>query len=724
MLQQLKSLLTSPDTSTVYTAADLGVYLRVTLGIGIGLSACAGAGLYLLHDPSWGRFLFSAVLFMGVTLILLLLLRRGHVRLVTYGMVGAYSLVFVIGALIGTGVRGTAYSGLTLMVMVAGLFLGRRATVMTAGFSILFGLSLILINAGGGLINIDRPLSEIASWINYSVYFTLAALMLNFALRQIERALARARHELAERERAEAEVRRLNADLERRVAERTAQLAESEARYRLITDNASDVIWTTDLNLRLTYMSPAVERTRGFTPDEALAQSPEQTLTPESLQRALAAFAEEMSRVSTVPALYTRTLDLEYYRKDGSTHWSEVKVSFLRDATGQPLGLIGVGRAIDERRAAQLALRESEERLRLALDAAHMGSWDWNIATNTITWSDKVATIFGLPLRAFDGAYTTYLQLIHPEDRPALEQTLQAALTGQPQTYTLTHRVVWPDGSVHWLEGKGQVYRNEAGYPLRMTGVVADITERRLIELEKRRLSDELEEHVRQRTAALQAALAELETLSYTISHDLRAPVRAIDGFATILLDEHAPAFDAVTANYVDRIRTNAQFMGLLIDGLLNFIRLGRVTVQREWVEPQLIAQQVLNDLTAKEVGRTVEVVLGALPACQADPLLLADVYRGLIDNALKYSRKRDPARLELGWQPEAQAYFVRDNGVGFDMQYAHKLFGAFQRLHHPHEYDGAGMGLAIVQRILQRHGGQVWAEAEPDKGATFYFTL
>lgn len=1006
MLQQLRAWLTSPDTSTVYTASDLRAYLRLTLGIGIGLSVCAGVGLYLLHDPGWDRFLLTATLFVGVTLALLFLLGRVPLRRITYALVGAYGLVFVIGAITGTGVRGTAYSGLTLAVMLAGLFLGRRATLATALFSMLFGLGLILANALGWLVNIQRPLSEIATWLNLSVYFILAALMLNFALRQIEGALAQARRELAERECAQAEVRRLNADLERRVAERTAQLAESEARYRLITDNASDVIWITDLNLRLTYISPSVERTRGYTPAEALRQSPEQALTPESLQRALAAYAEELERAGRVEAAYTRTLDLEYYCKAGHTTWSEVKVSFLRDETGQPVGLIGVERDITDRRAAQAALRESEARLQLALEAARLGTWMHDFKNDQTFFSERMRAIYGEQVPADS------VDFIHPADQPQVRQTLGRVLQNQRTEFALTYRVVLPDGQLRWIESWGQAAYDATGQPQSLTGVARDVTERMQIEealrasenrfsqifeaspaamlilsetkgvtdvneaflrlvgcaraevmgpgwrslnwaigpradeqvvdwlarlgperdfafrrqsgeagfaslsaqaidlegeqrfvvsflditdrkqaemvlqhrtqrletlsmigrailrrqssadiarealtylhrltgadrasvvmfdferqearmlavvgvgealwppgmtldfnalttvlalreeqyapdivaletrspflerlladglrcaltlpllpdenvmgrvhltafqtdafdpearamarevadmlavaLQQARLheqvqhyANDLEQRVLERTAQLQAANEELEAFSYSVSHDLRAPLRGIDGFSRLLLEEYAPQLEAEGHRYLSRIRENAQGMGRLIDHLLHFSRLGRQPIAKQMVNMTALAQQALAELRPAVDGRQVELILADLPAGWADPTLLRQVFVNLLGNAFKYSHQRTPARIEVGWREGA--YYVRDNGVGFDMRYVAKLFGVFQRLHHADEFEGTGVGLANVKRIIERHGGRIWAEAAPDQGATFYFTL
>lgn len=248
---------------------------------------------------------------------------------------------------------------------------------------------------------------------------------------------------------------------------------------------------------------------------------------------------------------------------------------------------------------------------------------------------------------------------------------------------------------------------------------VEDVTETYQAREEARRLREELEERVRQRTA-------ELEAFSYSVSHDLRSPLRALEGFARILLEEYAPNLPAEGQEYVRDIRRNAQKMGQLVDDLLAFSRLGRQSLQRRRVAMADLVLEVLDDLRPERDARLVEVVIGELPTCRADPALLKQVWANLLANAFKYTRKHDPARIEVGCREQGgeRVYFVRDSGAGFDMRYAGKLFGVFQRLHKASDYDGTGVGLAIVQRVVHRHGGRVWAEAAVNCGATFYFTV
>jgi PAS domain S-box-containing protein len=234
------------------------------------------------------------------------------------------------------------------------------------------------------------------------------------------------------------------------------------------------------------------------------------------------------------------------------------------------------------------------------------------------------------------------------------------------------------------------------------------------------------EQALRDHSARLEAANKELEAFSYSVSHDLRAPLRAIDAFSRILLDEYGSQLDPSAQDFLDSIRSNAQQMGELIDDLLTFSRLSRQPLQKQAVAMVDLVHDVLAELQSEQAGRDIELIINGLPSCQADPKLLKQVWLNLLSNAFKYTGDRAVARIEVGCQLEtvAPVFFVKDNGVGFDMQYAHKLFGVFQRLHRAEDYDGTGVGLAIVQRIVQRHGGRVWAEAEVGQGATFYFTL
>lgn len=250
-----------------------------------------------------------------------------------------------------------------------------------------------------------------------------------------------------------------------------------------------------------------------------------------------------------------------------------------------------------------------------------------------------------------------------------------------------------------------------------------ELGERKRVEEEIRALNSELDQRVRDRSAQLEMSNKELEAFAYTVSHDLRAPLRAIDGFSKILIDEYAPQLSEEPRRYLGIVRQNTKQMGDLIDGLLSFSRLHRQALSKETIAPADLVRQAWENLAVERGGRQIELTIADLPRCQADPLLLKQVFVNFLSNALKYSRTRKIAKIEVGCT-DAEVYYIRDNGVGFDMRYCDKLFSVFQRLHTAAEYEGTGVGLAIVQRIIGRHGGRVWADAVLNKGATFYFTL
>jgi len=301
-----------------------------------------------------------------------------------------------------------------------------------------------------------------------------------------------------------------------------------------------------------------------------------------------------------------------------------------------------------------------------------------------------------------------YLEFVHPDDR---ESTLAEArkISAGADTISFENRYRCKDGSYRWLLWKSTPV---AGQHL-VYAAARDITERK-----------KQEASVQEINAQLEAANKELEAFTYSVSHDLRAPLRHIDGFARILREDYGPQLDATAQHYLDRVQQGAGQMGQLIEDLLAFSRAARQEVRRQSVSLQRLVEDVQQALDTG--GRSIDWRIGRLPSAPCDPVLMKQVFLNLLANAVKFTRPRQPAVIEVGAEQQngEQVVFVRDNGVGFPMKYADKLFGVFQRLHRQEDFEGTGVGLAIVQRILHKHGGRVWAEAELDQGATFYFTL
>jgi PAS domain S-box-containing protein len=381
-----------------------------------------------------------------------------------------------------------------------------------------------------------------------------------------------------------------------------------------------------------------------------------------------------------------------------------------------------LGRVVERTRAEE-ALRASELRFRSVVESAGDGMITADSAGNIMTCNKSAQAIFGY---REEEVLAQPLTLLMPEryreaHRKGVERfgaTGKAHVVGR----TVELHGLKKDGSEFPLELSISIWT--AGEHAFYSGIIRDITERKRTEEEIRRLNEALT----QRVVELDAGNKELQAFSYSISHNLRAPLRALAGFSGILLEEHKPHLPAEVQHYLQRIQDNAQNMGHMIDDLLTLMSISRQPINFQTISPAGLAEQALDELHGVREGRRIAITLGDLPVCRADPTMLRQVFLNLLSNALKFTRRREVARIEIGHRettsPGELVYFVKDNGVGFDTQYAHKLFGVFEHLHPLQDYEGTGMGLAIVQRIIQRHGGRVWAEGAVDQGATFCFTV
>ena len=278
------------------------------------------------------------------------------------------------------------------------------------------------------------------------------------------------------------------------------------------------------------------------------------------------------------------------------------------------------------------------------------------------------------------------------------------------------------DGSRFWATVLITAVRDEQGNLRGFSKVARDITERKRVDEEIQRLNRDL----KLRASDLETSNKELEAFTYSVSHDLRAPLRHIDGFSQMLVEEYGPQLPEGAQGYIARIRGGVRQMGQLVDALLSLARLNRQDMRLQVSDLSSLVDQVMDEVKREVNGRTIDWKIQALPFVECDPALMKQVFVSLLSNAVKYTRPREHAMIEVGTASEngRPVVFVRDNGVGFNMKYADKLFGVFQRLHRAEEFEGNGVGLAIVSRIIHRHGGSVWAESELDKGATFYFKL
>ena len=385
------------------------------------------------------------------------------------------------------------------------------------------------------------------------------------------------------------------------------------------------------------------------------------------------------------------------------------------------LSLLG---GMAERKRAEEAVRESETRFRSLFEQAAVGMAQVAPDGRFMRVNDRLCAITGYPRETLQAK--TYQELTHPDDMDITLKEARRLETGEVSQHALEKRYLRKDGSVVWVRRTVSTIRKPDGTLDHYIAVIEDVTARKLAEEEISKLNAGLEQRVSERTAQLQAANKELKAFSYSVSHDLRAPLRSIDGFSRILLEDYADKLDAEGKHYLQTVRTASQRMAQLIDDMLQLSRITRSEMRLAPVDLSALARNLADELEKAEPERCVEFIIEPEVIAQADAHLMRVVLGNLFGNAWKFTSQQRAARIEFGrtTREGAPAYFVRDNGVGFDMAYSHKLFGAFQRLHTTAEFPGTGIGLATVQRVIDRHGGQVWAEGEVGHGAAFYFTL
>jgi len=317
------------------------------------------------------------------------------------------------------------------------------------------------------------------------------------------------------------------------------------------------------------------------------------------------------------------------------------------------------------------------------------------------------------------------LDVLVPEDRFRAQENFKAVIHGD-KTEGGEYTGLRKDGSSFPILIYNTARKVDGGTVLGSRGTIIDISRLKDIEREIRQLNIDLERRVAHRTMELEQATSEMEAFTYSVSHDLRAPLRSIDGYSFILQESSKSRLDAKEQHYIDVVRKNIALMDNLINGLLSLSRIGRQDLSREWIDPKPHIIEVVAEMLEQVPDRHIEISVGDLPQCYADTVMLRQLYVNLIGNAVKFTRDTSKPRIEIGaLEREAETvYYVQDNGIGFEMKYADQIFRPFQRLHKPDEFEGSGIGLTIVERIVRRHGGKIWAESEPGKGATFYFTL
>ncbi len=379
-------------------------------------------------------------------------------------------------------------------------------------------------------------------------------------------------------------------------------------------------------------------------------------------------------------------------------------------------------RNMERRIEAEQTLQRKEELLELIMDAASDAIYVKDSQGRYLIFNKGAALMTGKSPEEMLGEDDT---LLFPQKEARAIMAADRKILAHGEMLNIEQQLVMASGQEAAIQTVKGPLRDQRGEIIGTFGVSRDVTESRRLAEELHKLNEELEQRVQERTALLEAAVREQEAFSYSVSHDLRGPLRHINGYAGILEEEFGAAASPEARGYLERIRSSSSRMGKLIDNLLELSRIGRSELRKVPVNLSDLAGSICGKLREGEPERRVECAVTPGLTVRGDRVLLWQMLHNLLENAWKYSGKREPARIEFGCEPSAdgRVFFVRDNGVGFDMLYQDKLFGAFQRLHGA-EFEGAGIGLATVKRIVERHGGDVWAEAAVDRGATLYFTL
>jgi PAS domain S-box-containing protein len=493
--------------------------------------------------------------------------------------------------------------------------------------------------------------------------------------------------------------------------------SRSETQLRLITDAMPALISYVDPRHRYVFHNKAYEVWFGLTGEELRGRHIRELLGE-------AVYAHIRPHLERALLGHRETFEVEVPYRTGGSRFVEARYVPDIGSDGIVAGVFVLVLDMTERKKAEMALRQSEDHLRLAIEAGELGTYEFLAESGELRWSGRTKELFALPSgRKVD--YETFISLVHPDDRTRVDRECREAIAGTRNPVTCLYRTDPDhDGSVRYLFSHGRAYSDETGRLIRIVGTVRDVTALHLAEEEARRLNETLERRVRERTLELESALGELEMFSYTVAHDLRAPLRAVSYFALMLSEDHLKHDDGPGQDYARKLRESVRRMDTMVQDLLSYSRLAREQLVLEPIDLGALVGDVVRAMAPELLERKGEVsVEGKLPVVRAHRATLAQALTNLIGNAAKFVvTGRDPrVRIRAERSPKAVLLWVEDNGIGIAPEYHERIWGVFERLHHSSEYPGTGIGLAIVRKVMERIGGRAGVESELGKGSRFW---
>jgi len=496
----------------------------------------------------------------------------------------------------------------------------------------------------------------------------------------------------------------------------------SEKHYRMLAESSPDWEYWIDADHRYRYVSPACESICGHPPAEFYADPELMDRLLHPLDRAL--WRTHHDQIFAPDGPRQAPISLRILTPQGEECWIEHVCVALYDETGQYLGQRGNNRDITTRKRDEARLFASEQVNRAIFEQAPIGIAHVGLDGGWLRVNNQLCEILGYP--AGELLQQSFQTITHPDDFAADLIAIEKVIAGELRASSSEKRYIRKDGSLVWIHQRITLVLDADGDPSHFVALIEDISERKQADQERTLYQERLEAAVQQRTLELEAVNRDLEGFSYSVSHDLRAPLRAIDGFVAILLEDYAPQLDAEGQRLFGIVTDNAHKMGQLIDDILAISRAGRLGLEHGEIDMNALVDEVWAGFAGQRGNRLIEFHRDDLPPAVADVRALRQVWQNLLGNAIKFSQHRNPARIQVRAERQGDLiwYEVQDNGAGFNPDYAGKLFGLFQRLHDTNEFEGTGVGLAIVKRFIQKHGGEIRAEGVVNGGAKFRFGL